>query len=136
MKDQPSQGAKTAAALPRSFRLIRLQLARESGHPEGSRQHGYSLVAPLDGESRIDLEVWKAHQTACRVVRYRPDEENDIGHLIRKGNGWAFHYDVQGDDPDEPGFRFAEERFVLGEYVSIQEKGGLHTFRVTSVEHL
>jgi hypothetical protein len=93
-------------------------------------------VAPLDAASHIDLAEWKNHQSACRVVRRRPGEENDIGHLIRTGNGWAFHYDVQGDDPDEAGFRFGEERFVLGEYVSIQETDGLRTFRVTSVERL
>jgi hypothetical protein len=137
MKQQSSHATATKAlALPRSFRLIRLELARESGHPGGSRQHGYTIVAPLDAADRIDPEAWKDHQSACRVVRFRPGEENDVGHLFRKGGGWAFHYDVQGDDPDETGFRFAEERFVLGEYVSIREKNGLHTFQVTSVEHL
>ncbi len=136
MKNQPSPGAPATGALPRSFRLIRLKLAREAGHPEGSWQHGYTIVAPLDAEGRIDAEVWKSHQSACRVRRFRRDEEDDIGHLVRIGSGWGFHYDLQGDDPDEVGFRFAEERFVLGEYVSIHEKDGLHTFQVASVEHV
>ena len=136
MKTQPQHSTPASGPLPRSFRVIRLELAREAGHPVGSRQHGYTLVAPLDAEGRIDAEVWKSHQPASRVVRFRRGEENDIGHLVRKGGGWAFHYDIQGDDPDEVGFRFAEERFVVGEYVSIREPDGLHTFQVRSVEHV
>jgi hypothetical protein len=136
MNPKSSPSALASAALPRSFRVIRLELARESGHPDGSRLHGYTLVAPLDDEDRIDAEIWKNHPRACRVVRFRPDEENDIGHLVHKGSGWGFHYDLQGEDPDEVGFRFATERFVLGEYVSIREQNGLRTFQVTSVEHL
>ena len=38
--------------------------------------------------------------------------------------------------PDEVGFHFADERFVTGEYVSINEGGKMHTFRVVSVSHL
>ena len=128
---QPAAGAKAMkVALPRQFRLIRLDLAREAGHPEGSRQHGYRLVAPLDAE------LWKRHRDACRVVRFRPDEDEEVGHLVRKGNTWAFTYDVQGDEQDETGYRFGDERFVIGEYVSIHEEGALHTFQVTSVEHI
>jgi hypothetical protein len=134
---QAASGTATKASLPRQFRLIRLELAREPKHPDGSRQHGYRLVAPLDNEDRIDTELWRAHREACRVVRFRPGEEEDIGHLVHKGKAtWAFHYDVQGDEEDETGFRFGDERFVIGEYVSLREDEGLHTFKVTSVEHL
>jgi hypothetical protein len=123
--------------LPRQFRLIRLELAREAAHPAGSQLHGYRLVAPLDADGRIDAKLWKQHRDACRVVRFRPDEEDDVGHLVRQANGsWAFHYDVRGDEEDETGYRFGDERFVLGEYVSIHEEGALHTFRVVSVEHV
>ena len=31
---------------------------------------------------------------------------------------------------------FADERFVVGEYVSINERGKMHTYRVTTVSHL
>jgi hypothetical protein len=108
-----TQHSQTAVklALPRQFREIRLELAREPGHPAGSRQHGYRLIAPLDAEGRI-------------------------GHLIRRGTHWAFHYDIKGTDDDEGGYRFSDERFVVGEYVSIHEAEGLRTFQVTSVEHL
>ena len=38
--------------------------------------------------------------------------------------------------PDEVGFHFAEERFISGEYVSINEGGKMHTYRVVSVDRL
>lgn len=124
-------------SLPRQFREIRLELAREAHHPEGSRQHGYRLIAPLDAEGRIDASLWELNRDACRVVRFRPDEEDEIGHLVQRGKGpWAFHYDIKGKDDDEAGYRFADEKFLLGEYVSIHEADGLRTFQVTSVEHL
>ena len=122
-------------ALPRQFREIRLELAREPGHPAGSRQHGYRLIAPLDTEGHIDANLWETHRVACRVARFRPGEDDEIGHLIRRGTHWAFHYDIKGTDEDEGGYRFSDERFVVGEYVSIHEAEGLRTFQVTSVEH-
>jgi hypothetical protein len=122
--------------LPRAFRRIRLELARETGHPAGSRKYGYVFVAPLDASGRLDPTLWKEHRDECRVVRFRPDDE-DVGHLVhRPGGAWAFRYDVNGDEGDEAGFRFFDERFEPGEYVSIKEDNAVHTFRVSSVEHL
>lgn len=122
--------------LPRAFRRIRLELAREPGHPRGDRRVGYIFVAPLDDEGRIDSALWKAHRDHCRVVRIRPDDQ-DVGHLVQRRNGeWAFHYDLDGDEPDEAGYRFGHERFILGEYVSVRENDGMHTFQVSSVEHV
>jgi len=133
-----TQHSQTAVKLdlPRQFREIRLELAREPGHPAGSRQDGYRLIAPLDAEGRIDAHLWELHRATCRVVRFRLGEDNEIGHLIRRGPHWAFHYDIAGTDDDEGGYRFSDERFVVGEYVSIHEAEGLRTFQVTSVEHL
>lgn len=77
--------------LPASFRRMRLELAREPGHPAGSAVIGYIVYAPLDAGDRIDPEVWKENRDACRVVRFRPGEEDDVGHLIRRpGGSWAF----------------------------------------------
>jgi hypothetical protein len=121
--------------LPRAFRRIRLELAREPQHPVGSHRHGYVFVAPLDAAGRLDPGLWKEHRDECRVVRFRPNDE-DVGHLIHRPGGWAFHYDVDGDEADEAGFRFADERFAPGEYVSIKEGREIRTFRVSSIEHL
>ena len=44
--------------LPHGFRQIRMELAREKGHPDGARNFGYSFVAPLDSAGRIDAAEW------------------------------------------------------------------------------
>ena len=50
--------------------------------------------------------------------------------------GVGVYYDDEGNLPDEAGYHFADERFVVGEYVSINERGQMHTYRVTTVSHL
>lgn len=126
-----------SAVLPRSFRKIRLELAREKGHPVGSAKRGYIIVAPLDQDHRFDAETWKQYRDACRVVRFRSGEDDDIGHLVhRPGGSWAFRYDIRGDEDDEAGYHFEQERFEVGEYVSVREADATHTYRVVSVERL
>jgi len=123
----------TANLTPR-FRNIRLLLAREKGHPEGDRQEGYDLLAPLDPEGRLDAAEWKAHQSACRVRHFRPGEEDRIGRLRRKPGGqWYFDY-VEGELDDEIGFHLGDEQFRTGEYVSIGQRNALHTYQVARVE--
>jgi len=126
--------AASRSAMPASLRRIRLELAREPGHPEGSGEIGYDFVAPLDAQGRIDADEWRVHRTLCKAVRFRPEEEVDIGHLARRpGGSWAFKFDIQGDEDDEPGYRFNDHAFRIGEYVSVSEDGKMHTFRVASV---
>ena len=38
--------------------------------------------------------------------------------------------------PDEVGFHFADERFIPGEYLSINDGGKFRTYRVVSVNRL
>ena len=123
--------------LPHGFRQIRMELAREKGHPDGARNSGYSFVAPLDSAGRIDAAEWAKHRDSCRVVKFRPDEADEVGHLVRRpGGSWAFRYDISGADDDEAGYRFGDERFEVGEYVSVHEDDEMHTFRVVSVEQV
>jgi hypothetical protein len=125
------------ASLPKQFRQVRIALAREAGHPEGDAEVAYILVAPLDAEDRIDAKLWREHRDACRIVRQRPGEPDQHGHLMhRPGGGWGFHYEGQDSLPDEVGYHFADERFVVGEYVSINERDKMHTYRVTAVSYL
>ena len=125
------------ASLPAQFRQIRIALAREPGHPEGDDDVAYIFVAPVDAEGRIDPKLWRAHREACRVVRQRPNQQDEHGHLVHHpGGAWGFRYDGEADLPDEAGYHFADERFVVGEYVSINERGKMHTYRVTSMSHL
>jgi hypothetical protein len=125
------------ASLPAAFRQIRIVLAREPAHPDGDTEVAYIFVAPVDAEGRIDRKQWHAHREACRVARQRPNQEDHLGHLVHyPGGAWGFHYDSQADVPDEAGYHLADERFVVGEYVSIDERGKMHTYRVTTVSHL
>jgi hypothetical protein len=119
-----------------SLRRVRLELARDHDFPNGSRERGYDFIAPLDDKGHIDLEAWKMLRDRCRVRRFWPHEPEQVGHVQHKrGNMWAFHYDIHGDPShDETGFRFASHAFVPGEYVSIKEQdGALRTFHVVSV---
>jgi hypothetical protein len=120
--------------LPGNFRAVRLHLAREPEHPEGDAQHGYDFLMPLKDDGHIDTKTYRAHAQACRVRRFRPGEADTIGRLeYEPGGVWAIRY---GDDAGgaELGFRFPDERFVPGEYVSIQgDDDRTHTFKVWEV---
>jgi hypothetical protein len=120
-------------SLPPSIRHVRMELAREKGHPAGERDDGYDILAPLDQEGRLDPAEWKANAGACRVRRFRRGQEDRIGRLRRKpGGAWYFDYE-EGEADDELSFRFNEERFVPGEYVSLSNAGETHTYRIVSV---
>lgn len=130
--------ANAALDLPANFRSIRLELAREPRHPRGDAKIGYTVVAPLDAEGRLDVDAARAHKEACRVVRFHAGREHEKGYLRRRpGGSWAFHYDFDdGATDDDPAYRLGEHRFVLGEYVTIEEDEGQHTYRVVSVATL
>lgn len=124
--------------LPESFRHIHLELAREQDHPLGDRDHGYDILAPLTDDGFIDGDLATAHKKDCRVRRFRPGEEDAIGVLWRgPGGRWSFDYHDTPIEDDEAGYRFSEERFVVGEYISIREDDGeMHTFQVMQVNLL
>lgn len=117
------------------LKKIRLNLARTKDHPNGSARHGYEFTAPLDETGHIDATAWKKARTHCRVRRFWGGEEEEIGHLVhRPGGSWAFHYDIEGEDDDEAGYRFGTHAFEPGEYVSIRDEDGeMHTFQVVTV---
>jgi hypothetical protein len=130
-------GPSNCSKLPPSFRHIRLELAREKGHPQGSALIGYTFVAPLDRNSQIDAGLWHQHREFSRVVRFRPDEADDVGHLIRKqGGAFAFPYDIHGNQEEEAGYHFSSDRFMLGDYVSVREDDGEKLRIVATAEQL
>lgn len=121
-----------------NLRTIRLELARNAEFPEGSAQHGYEFVAPLDAADRIDLEAWRQHRERCVVRRFWAGEDDLRGHLAHsQGRRWLFHYDLEAAaeaTADEPGYRFEAHAFRPGEYASITEADGVtRTFKVVSV---
>lgn len=121
-------------SLPRSFRYIRLERARDQHDPEGDSNTAYIMIAPLDSGSRIDAELYREHREACRVARRRPDHEDCLGHLVHgPGGSWRLHYDLAAGAPDETGNHFENQRFEPDEYVSIREADGLNVYRVVSV---
>jgi hypothetical protein len=115
------------------FMKIRLELARSPGFPDGSRNHGYEFVAPLDDSGHIDVEEWKRHKKRCTVRRFWEGEDDEEGYLVHtKGRSWAFSY-APGEEDDEPIFRFGSHVFREGEYVSVTEHDGVtRPFKVVS----
>lgn len=120
--------------LTSNFRHVKLLLARERGHPTGQREEGYDLLVPLDENGQLDADTWKAHRAACRVRHFAEDGEVRVGHLRRRPGGtWYFDYE-EGERDDEIGFRFGEERFVTGEYVSVMQGKTMRTYQIARVE--
>jgi hypothetical protein len=125
--------------LPTAFKRIELHLARSKEFPFGSAHHGYHIVAPLDAKGHIDPELWKTHRRQCRVHRFWPGEDDLDGYLVHKPGGseharWVFDYDPSRADDDETGYRFGAHAFVPGEYLTLRDQQGEHTFKVVSVE--
>jgi hypothetical protein len=121
------------------LRRVRLELARDHDFPDGSSARGYEFIAPLDRQGHIELAAWKGLRERCRVRRFWGHEREEVGHVLHKrGNVWAFHYDIHGDpNHDEAGFKFERHTFVPGEYVSLKEQDGAQrTFRVVSVREM
>lgn len=116
------------------FHHIRLELAREAGHPGGAADEGYDIVAPLDAEGRLDGEAQRAEPARGHVRRFSGNETVSAGQL-RHGPGGRWTLDMdQGDAEDVVGFRFEDERFVVGEYVSLSlPSGDQHTYVVARV---
>jgi hypothetical protein len=123
-----------ATELAPNFRLVSLHLARAKDHPEGEPDEGYDLLVPLDDAGHLEVDTWRSHPDLCRVRHFAQDGEIRIGRLRRKPGGqWYFDYE-QGEADDEIGFRFGEERFVTGEYVSLKSQHGMRTYQVVRVE--
>ena len=121
--------------MPAALKVVRLNLARNKEHPDGSDEYYYRFTAPLDENGRLDAALWKKAKDRCRVVRFWGGEEEDIGHLVHHGTSWGFHYDLSGDEGDEFGFKLGNHLFVPGEYVSIRDdEGKLNTFQVVTVQ--
>jgi hypothetical protein len=117
-----------------NFRHVKLLLARTKDHPQGEPNDGYDLLVPLHDDGRLDAETWKKRKDVCRVRHYTDDGNARIGRLRRKPGGqWYFDYEA-GEADDEIGFRFGEERFVPGEYVSISHDRTTRTYQIARVE--
>ena len=128
-----------AAVRPGLSRII-LHLARSPEFPNGSARHGYEITAPLDESGHLDPEAWKVARDRCHVRRFwvaQPDRDAMLVHRPGGAGGatWLIDYDRSSELDDEAGYRLGSHVLAEGEYVSIRdEDGGLHTFRVVTVE--
>lgn len=117
-----------------TLKRIRLELARDHDFPNGSRDRGYDIIAPLDETDHLVAEEWRTARDKCRVRRFWAGEV-EMGHLVHKrGATWVIDYNPTTEEDDEPGFRFDKHKFTPGEYVSLTEHDGvMRTFHIASV---
>jgi hypothetical protein len=118
---------------------IVMRLARNPGteFAEGDDHRGYTVVAPLLEDGKLDVDAFQKARADCSVRRFAPDEEAVTGRLARRGQTWFFDYDDADDADDEPVHRLGDHRFTVGEYVSVaDEDGRMLAYRVTEVTPL
>jgi hypothetical protein len=116
-----------------SLKRIRLELARTPEFPNGSSDHGYDFVAPLDPRGHLDSADWAKAKAACTVRRFWAGQPDEHGTLIHGRHGWAFSY-APGEDDDEPIFKFDKHVFTEGEYVTVTEHDGVaRPFRIARI---
>jgi hypothetical protein len=118
---------------------IVMRLARNPGteFAEGDDHRGYTVVAPLLEDGKLDVDAFQKARADCSVRRFAPDEEAVNGRLARRGQTWFFDYDDADDADDEPVHRLGDHRFTVGEYVSVaDEDGRMLAYRVTEVSPL
>lgn len=114
--------------------VVRLELARQLEYPNGDSGHGYEVIVPLARNWRLDIPLWEANPRACQVRRFRRGEPDVFGHLERVAQGrWHFSYD-RNQPSERLGFRFENEQYSRGQYVSIQETdGNTYEFVISAV---
>ncbi len=58
---------------------MRLDLAREPGHPDGSTRSGYIFLAPVNADGLLDAAEWAKTRTKCTVRRFWEGEDEREG---------------------------------------------------------
>jgi hypothetical protein len=117
---------------------IVMRLARNPGteFSAGDDHRGYTLVAPLTADGRLDSAGYETARGHCPVRRFAPDEDPVTGRLARRGAQWFFDYAEGEEDLGvEPVFRLGDHRFAVGEYVTVTDEDSRPlTYKVTDVE--
>lgn len=116
---------------------IRLELARTKDFPEGSADHGYEFMAPLDQQGHLDVEEWRRNKARCTVTSFAQGKDGLRGKLVHVGKGWHFDYDANTKDDDEPLFKLDRHNIIEGEYLSVTEHDGVcRPFKIVGVRAL
>lgn len=119
-----------------SLSRIVMRLARNPGteFAEGDDHRGYTLVAPLGPEGKLNAEVFATAAEGCTVHRFTPDEDPVEGVLGRRSEQWFFDYGEEDDLADEPVYRLADHVFAIGEYVTVTDEDGRPmTYKITDL---
>jgi hypothetical protein len=122
----------TDADIPDHFQVVHLDRVREPGQPHAAGDR-YTLLLPLGSDGRILQAEAHSHPLYCRVSRTDPSGGVLRG-LMRPGPDLSWRLDF-GED-EETGFRFAEERFSPGQYVTVLRDGDPQTYQVISRQPL
>ena len=77
-------------SLPPGFRQIRIELAREAGHPDGAHGIAYVIVAPLDDDDEFVPDHVEALLNTAKSGRF----EVAYGNILQR-SGTAAEPDVQ-----------------------------------------
>jgi hypothetical protein len=121
---------------------VTLHLARQRDFPNGSAQHGYDLVAPVDDSGHLDAARWRANKDICTVRRFWHGEADLAGRLVHRvggagGHHWAIDYDQTRSSDDEVGYRLDSHSLTKGEYITIRDADGVsRTYQVADVHAL
>lgn len=120
------------------FHRISLRLAPSPRHRAGHDDDGFEIVAPLDGEGRLDATGLEGKEHLCRVERVAPDEPRRHAGLVhraargRRRGAWAFDGDI-GEALDAGGL--ADVRFAVGAIVALRDRhGAIRRYRVMRLE--
>lgn len=122
------------------LRRITLHLARNAAFPDGSADHGYEIVVPLDATGHIDHAAWQKVRGQCQVRRFwagLPDRHGLLTHHAGGAGGgtWVLDYDKSSAEDDEAGYRLDEHLFRVGEYISLAGKDDhIHTYKVVDIK--
>ena len=103
---------------------IVMRLARNPGteFAGGDDHRGYTLIAPLSADGRLDEAAYGRLKDQCSVRRFAPDEDPADGRLMHRGERWYFDYDQEDTADDEPIYRLGDHRFAVGEYVTVTDE--------------
>lgn len=115
------------------WKRVRLELGKSGAFPNGSRMHGYDLVAPLDADGVIGEAAWRENPTRATVKRFWQGELEKRGGLVRMPDGaWAFDF-KDGAAPQ----RLDTPALKVGDHVSVtDDRGAAQSFRVAAVRVL
>jgi hypothetical protein len=103
---------------------------------------GMILLSPSISQDTSIRFSGRKYRDYCRVRRFWPGEDDEVGHLVHKPGGaeharWVFDYNPDQDDDDEAGYKFGAHAFLPGEYVSNSgQDSKLHTFRIIAVNRV